>query len=316
MGKAVMARMYSENPLRDLYHFSHAFLSNQVARFAPSLYIKFTRQTGRGKKVTSQMETAVYFFRCFADYIDQIGLSIDQSEEYLRGKKVLEYGPGDILGVALLMYAYGAECVHCVDRFPIEKKSPNNLQVYQFLLDSIDDGKRERGKQAFKVTGRVDSGFNPNAITYSVTPDGLAPNGHKYDLIISRAVLEHVNNLESTIKNIRRVLKRGGISIHQVDLKSHGLDRYQTFDFLTWPEFLYRSMYSHKGYPNRWRIDKYRELVEKSGLSCNKLVPLGKLEEEKIGIIKPRLAKQFRHLTPEELSWLEFWMVLQHDWKS
>ena len=309
-------RMYSENPILDIFHFTHAFLSNQLARYAPSLYIKLTRQTGRSKEVTNRCETAIYFIRCFSEYIDQIGLSINQSQEFLRGKRVLEYGPGDILGVALLMYAHGAESVHCVDRFPIEKKTRNNLQVYQFLLESIEGEKRARAKKAFNVAGRVESGFNPKAITYSVTPDGLAPNGLKYDLIISRAVLEHVNDLESTLNNISRVLKKDGISIHQVDLKSHGLDRYQTFDFLTWPEFLYRSMYSHKGFPNRWRIDKYKELIEKSGLSCNKFVPLGKLEREKIEIIKPKLAKQFRHLSPEELSWLEFWMVLEHGWKG
>src|SRR5262245_372982 len=316
MGEVEIVIMYSENPVLDILHFSHAFLSNQLARFVPSLYIKLTRQTGRSSQVTSRYETAFYFIRCFREYIDQIGLSFDQSEEYLKGKKVLEYGPGDILGVALLMYAHGAESVHCVDRFPIEKKSLKNLQVYQFLLDSIDRGKRARAKKAFNVSGKVDSGFNPNAITYSVTPDGLAPNGLKYDLIISRAVLEHVNDLESTLNNISRVLKQGGISIHQVDLKSHGLDRYQPFDFLTWLEILYRSMYSHKGFPNRWRIDKYKELIEKSGLSCNKFAPLGKLEQEKIEIIKPGLAKQFRHLSPEELSWLEFWMILEHGSKD
>jgi SAM-dependent methyltransferase len=308
--------MYSENFLYDLLLFTNAFLSNQLARYAPSLYLKLTRQRERRKEITGGDEDADYFLRCFDEYFEQIGMKIGESEEYLKGKKILEYSPGDILGVALLMYANGAESVNCVDRFPLEKKSVKNLQVYQLLLDSLNGKKRDRGNQAFRLSGKVDSGFNPNAITYSVTPDGLAPNGYKYDLIISRAVLEHVNDLGGTLNNIRRVLRKDGISIHLVDLKSHGLDRYQTFDFLTWPEFIYRSMYSHKGFPNRWRIDKYRELVKKSGLRCNKFAPMGRLEEERIAIIRHGLAKQFSHLSLEELSWLEFWMVLEHDCKD
>jgi SAM-dependent methyltransferase len=316
MGEAIIARMYSENPFYDMLLFSKAFLSNQLARIAPALYVKLTRQTGRGELLVRGDEDGGYFLRCYKEYFELIGLNIDESGNYLRGKKVLEYGPGDILGIALLMYANGADSVDCVDRFPIEKRSPKNIEVYRILLDSLDGIKRIRGNQAFRISGRIESGFNPQAISYSVTPDGLAPAEQKYDLVISRAVLEHVNDLERTLANICRVLKQDGISIHQVDLKSHGLDRYQAFDFLTWPETLYRSMYSHKGFPNRWRIDKYKEWIEKSGLRCNKLIPLGRLEEEKIEIIKPMLAKQFRQLSTEELSWLEFWMVLEHDRKS
>ena len=37
--------------------------------------------------------------------------------------------------------------------------------------------------------------------------------------------------------DIQRSMKAGGLSVHQVDLKSHGLDRYVAFDFLTWLGF-------------------------------------------------------------------------------
>jgi len=71
-----------------------------------------------------------------------------------------------------------------------------------------------------------------------------------------------------------------------------------------------------KGFPNRWRIDKYKELIERCGLKCNKFAPLGRLEEKEIEVIKPAMAKQFHHLSLEELSWLEFWMVLEHERKT
>ncbi len=303
--------MYSENRANDVLLFGKAFLSNQLARFAPSLYVKLTHPTGRGGGERSGSQDADYFIRCFTEYFEQLGLNIEESEQYLKGKKVLEYGPGDILGMALLMYAHGAETVHCVDRFPLEKMSEKNLEIYNILLGFLEDEKRVRAKNAFRENGKPESGFNPNAITYSVVPDGLVRREKEYDLIISRAVLEHVNDLEKTLLDIGKALKKGGISIHEVDLKSHGLDRYQTFDFLTWPDMLYRLMYSHKGYPNRWRIDKYKEWIKRSGLRCNKFVPTEKLEQEKIDIIMPKVAKPFRHISAEELSWLGFWMVLK-----
>jgi SAM-dependent methyltransferase len=303
--------MYSENRANDVLLIGKAFLSNQLARFAPSLYVKLTHQTGRGSGETSGSQDADYFIRCFTEYFEQIGLNIEESEQYLKGKKVLEYGPGDILGMALLMYAHGAETVHCVDRFPLEKMSEKNLEIYNILLGFLEGENRVKANNAFRENGKPESGFNPNAITYSVVPDGLVRREEEYDFIISRAVLEHVNDLEKTLLDIGKALKKGGTSIHEVDLKSHGLDRYQTFDFLTWPDMLYRLMYSHKGYPNRWRVDKYKEWIKSSGLRCNKFVPTEKLGPEKIDVIMPKVAKPFRHISAEELSWLGFWMVLE-----
>lgn len=303
--------MYTESPINDIYLFTKALCSNQLARYAPKLYVNLTNQTGRGTG-EEIAEVADYFIRCFQDYRAQIGLNEAEFSDYLTGKSILEYGPGDILGVALLMYAHGAERICCVDRFPLAKLSDKNIQVYTHILNSLDPRKRERANQAFNDNGNPSSGFNPQAICYKVTASGLSGASSEYDLIISRAVLEHVNDLEATMLDIKRSMKADGISIHEVDLKSHGLDRYTAFDFLTWPGILYKLMYNHKGFPNRWRADRYKELAEQSGLHVKELNPTEKLGQEKISVIYPKLAKEFRHLSPDDLSWLGFSMVLEH----
>lgn len=145
----------------------------------------------------------------------------------------------------------------------------------------------------------------------TLTKNGLSGESNCYDLIISRAVLEHVNNLEETMLDIKRSLRDSGISLHQVDLKSHGLDRYVDFDFLTWPSFIYNLMYSHKGYPNRLRVNRYKELAEKSNLSIKELISIDRLNMEKIDLIYNKLDKEFRNVSPEELSCLGFWLVLE-----
>lgn len=303
--------MYTENPGKDICLFCRAALSNLVARHAPSLYVKLTHQTGRGGGAEKAGETAEYFLRCRDEYFGQLGLEQAQWASWLKGKRILEYGPGDILGVALLLYAHGAQAVDCVDRFPLQAMSAANLRVYRALLDALEGAARERGGRAFREPGRPESGFDPRAISCRVTRDGLSGRTAEYDWVISRAVLEHVNRLDETLLDVRRALKPAGISVHQVDLKSHGLDRYRDFDFLSWPEPLYRLMYGAKGFPNRWRVDKYVEAAQQAGLRFRSLSPTGCLDAGHIEKLRPSLAPAFRHLPADQLSWLGFWMVLE-----
>ncbi|MDO9195013.1 methyltransferase domain-containing protein [Rhodoferax sp.] len=304
--------MYTENPGKDAFRFAKAIASNQVARFAPKLFVKITHQTGRGDGEEKPAEIADYFIRCYYDYQEQLGLADHEFRDYLSGRSVLEYGPGDVLGVALLMYAHGAKSVCCVDRFPLSNLSNKNIEVYARLLDSLGHAERERASNAFNEKGNPRSGLNSEAISYKVTSNGLSGAFMAFDLIISRAVLEHVNDLAETMVDIKRGMKKTGISLHQVDLKSHGLDRYKDFDFLTWPKFAYDLMYSHKGFPNRWRVDRYRELAASAGLHMKNLSPTGRLEQRQIKVIHPKVARQFSRVSPDELSWLGFWMLLEH----
>ena len=70
-------------------------------------------------------------------------------------------------------------------------------------------------------------------------------------------------------------------------------------------------MYSRKGRPNRWRVDTYQELAERSGLTIKKLVPTGELPREQIESLRPSLPSVFRSIPPELLSWVGFWIVLE-----
>jgi hypothetical protein len=71
-------------------------------------------------------------------------------------------------------------------------------------------------------------------------------------------------------------------------------------------------MYSHKDYPNRLRVNKYRELAEQAQLKVKYLSPTGRLDPRKVDLIYAKVAKEFRQTSPEELSWEGFWMYLEH----
>lgn len=305
--------MYTENIAKDILLFSKAVVTNQLARFTPTLYVKLTRQTGRAHEEETSKKIGDYLIQCFKDYFTQLEIEPENIEEYLHNKVILEYGPGDILGVALLMYAHGAQQIHCVDRFPLEKTTEKNIEVYSHILNSLNDEKRKRAESIFLKHGDPGSGFDPDKILYLVTANGFSGEKGTYDLIISRAVLEHVNNLDGTFNDIKTALKQTGTSIHQVDLKSHNLDRYKELDFLSWPSFAYRLMYSHKGFPNRWRIDRYQNLIQSHDLECTKFACTQKLDIHKAKEIRHKLASPFQKLSGEELSWLGFWMVLRQN---
>lgn len=286
-----------------------AALTNQLARFAPGLYMRLTGETGRGLGEESSGQAASYFRACFDDYFAKLGVAPSEISTFLTGKRLLEYGPGDLPGVALLMVAHGAEAVICVDRFPLMQLSEKNLAVINDLLSGLGTVERQRAESCFLRAGDPVSSFNPNRIRYRIAPSGLSGLRDEIDLVLSRAVLEHVNDLPATFADMHAAMKRDAIAIHQVDLKSHGLHQANPLDFLTWPDYLWRLMYSHKGVPNRLRVDAYRAILAQTGFDVISLEPTLLADLADMRAVRSALAAPFRHVSDEDLRWMGFWLV-------
>lgn len=301
--------MYGRHPLADAGRIVHAMLTDQLAHLAPRLYIKLTGQTGRGASRESAQQIADYFKKCFDEYFQTLGVEPGQISHYLAGKRILEYGPGDVPGVALLMIAHGADSVVCVDRFPMVSISTTNAEVFSRLMDGLDEEAKARAASCFLKPGDPASGLCEQRIRYLVRPGGLSGLSNAADLIISRAVLEHVNDLHATFADMHDALSDAGVAIHQVDLKSHGLHRDNPLDFLTWPDYWWSWMYAHKGMPNRWRVNRYRETLSANSLRTTLLKPTVLADQRDIEEVRPYLAGPFRAVSDEDLSWLGFWLV-------
>lgn len=286
-----------------------ASLTNQVARFAPAAYVYLTGQTGRGAGEVRLDEVGAYFETCVDDYFERLGVAPAARTAYLEDKQLLEYGPGDVPGVALLMIAHGAERVVCADRFPLVRLSPKNVEIVKLMLARLPEPLRERAESCFRQRGRPESGLRPERIDYQIRPSGLSGLESEIDLVISRAVLEHVNDLPATFRDTAAALKPGGTAIHLVDLKSHGLHRSNPLDFLDWPCWLWSLMYSEKGVPNRLRANAYRDAVRASGLELVSMEPTLRASPADVEAVRPHLARPFRELSDEDLSWLGFWLV-------
>ncbi len=300
------------NLLASTVRFLRATATNQLARLAPSYYFKLTKTTGRGASdVESDSDIAAYFLRCFDDYFRVLGVPAASVGRWLSGKVVLEYGPGDLPGMAILLVAHGVEKVFCVDRFPLLAASEKNHAAIEALLAHLGREERKRAADCFRERGNPRSGYSAHRVEYMIRDSGLSGLDGQVDLIISRAVLEHINSLERTFADMERALRPGAIAIHQVDLKSHGLHRKNPLDFLNWPPWMWNCMFSEKGAPNRWRVDKYRNVLNDTHLRTTLLQPTLRADPRDVSQARPHLARTFRDLSDEDLSWLGFWLVLE-----
>ncbi len=294
------------------FRFARAALTNQVAQLFPRLYIRLTKQTGRGSGEESFDDIAEYFHLCFREYFERLAITPEQIPQFLNGKHLIEYGPGDFPGVAILMYAWGAEKIYCVDRFPMMVFSEKNVAALRRLLDALPPEQKLRANHCFASIGSPESGLRQDCIEYIVNSKGLSGLRNAADLIYSRAVLEHVNDLQASINDMKAALREGGTMIHKIDLKSHGLHKTNRLDFLTWSNIAWRLMYSAKGVPNRLRVDRYRKALDQAGFKIETIEPVETARQSEIEEVRPHLAKDFRDLSDEDLSWLSFWLIARH----
>jgi SAM-dependent methyltransferase len=194
-------------------------------------------------------------------------MSIDQSIDYIKNVfndyksisgiekfygKIAEVGPGDSNGVAFLMISDGADSVDLVDKYYSSRDEKHEEDVLCRLSSRSFKHKIKKAKRHYGNEASAESFFQ---------------NNNRYDFIVSRAVLEHVDAPLFSIQSMYNSLNRGGMLIHKVDLRDHGMfSEYKLHDltFLTIPKKLYKLFTHNTGRPNRVMADEYISFIEKN----------------------------------------------------
>jgi len=269
-------------------------------------------------------ESISYINTVFEDYL----LYGNLRPEDLRGQRVLEVGPGDNLGVALKFISKGAAEVVCLDRFRTDRDELQQIEIYKALLTTFNEEDWRLARSAITFSGGYLE-FDERKVKYisNIAVEGAHPlfQEESFDLIVSRAVLEHVFNLDKAFLNMSLWLKVGGSLLHKVDLRPHGMfpGHSNPLTFLTIPGFLWPLMVRNTGQPNRKRVNYYREKLGKLGIydfeiyvthifgNEGEILPhklsLGFGEDydatnvELVRQIRKRLDKEFESLSDEEL---------------
>ena len=265
-----------------------------------------------------------YIDEVFWDYLTYSGLSLDD----LHGRRVLEIGPGDNLGVALKFLSAGCSQVVCVDKFFARRNDEKQLRIYRALRESLTDAEQQR----FDASVSLERSFQPNPerLRYVCgvsieTANRLLP-AESFDFIVSRAVLMELRDSDAGFASMNDLLKPGGWMIHKVaplqDYRMFQEFGYSPLEFLTVPQWLYQRMVSDCGGPNRKSVGYYRhklaELNYRSTIHIVNLVgsklkfapgmtsPLPEVPEYHnaralVQEIRPRLQAEFQALQDDDL---------------
>jgi SAM-dependent methyltransferase len=277
-----------------------------------------------GSSLGDPAERVAYSRRAFEAFAGWMGLE----PRGIAGRRVLELGPGEELSLALRFLAAGAAGVSCIDRFRFDVDPVWEGEVYRLLLEDLDAEGRARLAGVLTPDGLLDESNDRLDVVRGVGIEGGAqrPRSPRFDLIVSLAVLEHVYDLAQALRMMDALLAPGGVMLHQVDLRDHGMfsgGGRHPLEFLTVRDPLYRLMTSHTGAPNRERIGTYRELLRGLGHEAKiEVMNVGGSREdltpsteqlvvgrdldpelaESIERLRPRLAPAFAGLPVEELA--------------
>ncbi|MFN2391407.1 MAG: class I SAM-dependent methyltransferase [Pyrinomonadaceae bacterium] len=154
----------------------------------------------------------------------------------VKGKHVLELGPGKTIEVMLKAKADGASSVAIVD-----------IEKYLTTQQTLDNG-----------------------INYKIYDGRKIPfPDESFDLIWSSDVYEHIRFPQITVEETYRLLRPGGMVIHLIDLRDHfsfGNNPDLIFNCLKYPKWLWEMMtWNRSNYINRLRASEWIKIHESAG---------------------------------------------------
>lgn len=268
-----------------------------LARRTPGLFAwRIRRRRGRGVRP----EDAAKYARAVADDYEAVALAagvVATRDALWRGRRVLELGPGDTRSIGLIARARGAERYVAVDAYDIESRDEEkNRAIYERVV--------EREGLPGDAWRELLAGT-----TVSASFADACGDGRRIDLVLSRAVLEHVSDLAGLFAALAPVLADDAILIHKVDLRSHGMHLDNELDFLLFPESVYGRMADHLDLPNRVRASAYLALGRGDGLRVVHASATHRTSLDTVRALRPHLPPAFAELPEGELRVLGLWLV-------
>lgn len=205
----------------------------------------------------------------------------------LRGKRVLELGPGSDLGVGLLLIAKGASSYTGFDRNNLASNVPPGFyqrlaaRVPEVDLASLTDGRISYvTREDFDVSAGITAGV---------------------DVVLSNAAFEHFDDVRSTVRQLTQVANPSTKLVVEIDMQTHSrwIREVDPNNIYRYPKWLY-DLFRFPGQPNRWRPDDYVMEFERNGWGDIRLWPENQLDDRKHS---RRVHPAFQR---EKLEWLSF----------
>jgi hypothetical protein len=220
----------------------------------------------------------------------------------LRGKHVLEIGPGDHLAAGLVMLALGAASHTSLDRFPGEYSNAYAKSWYRAIHANWSAMFAHVAWPEWLDVERFPEAY-PDRVR--IVKAGVEDVGDLpvCDIVCSYAVGEHVLDVHAFGRTTKKLMKSDGVAIHVVDFSQHfDWSRYgDPFLFLSISDRAWRWMGSNRGLPNRVRYGEFIAALRASGLQVHAV-------EKKMALDVPdagRMLHRFRAMPMESVRTIE-----------
>lgn len=213
-------------------------------------------------------ESLAYIDSVFNDYLMYSGITVSSLED----KRILEIGPGDNFGVALRFLAAGAKQIICLDKYYSKRNERKQNLIYQAIRQKLETNSRIRFDNAIDLSDGIK--LNPEKINYiygiGIEEADKILEPQSFDIILSRAVIEHIYDIDTAFVVMDKLLAPEGYILHKIDFRDHGMfsdGGLHPLTFLTIPDSVYRLMISDSGKPNRKLINYYEKKISELGYS-------------------------------------------------
>lgn len=205
-----------------------------------------------------------------------------------EGKNMVELGSGRYARQGLRMLKGGANRVTLIDPYAV---SLGDLRHRKMLEEDC----LRLGLSLDEALASISS--VPASVSSFAEPEFA---GHA-DVVISSAFLEHVRDPLRVLQRCYWILKPGGVTWHNVDLRDH----YFAFPFemLAYSDAVWEKLLAPKGgfYQNRWRLSDYLTAMEEAGFA-NIEYQVTLRDHEGLKKIRPRLQERFRQMDDDMLA--------------
>jgi SAM-dependent methyltransferase len=231
--------------------------------------------------------------------------------ERLAGRSVLEVGPGQDLGLPLILIGLGASCT-VVDRYPVQWDPEFHPRYYCELLVAVQAEMPEVDGGAIETVlrHREHAGDRLRVQRGGLEEIDDVPEG-SIDVTYSNAALEHVVDVERAVVALARITRRGGVGFHQTDFRDH-----RTFDrpleFLTYEEDEFRAVLEERAWScgNRVRPSEFLAAFDRAGFIA-RLEPNLMAEAAYLRDVLSRSIARFRAMDPVDVGVLGGRFILE-----
>lgn len=299
---------------------------------AMSLAMPVVRALRRERVTTGEASSARY---CYSVFLRHYLVARRFNAE--RPSTVMEFGPGDTIGVGLCWLICGASTFYAADshryasvaqslrvfdalvalfrdRAPIPNDWPDlkpELDDLSFPLGEVDLSEERLERIRAAIRRMDDPASGPFEIRYFAPWDEESPvPPASVDMAYSQAVLEHVVDLRQAYSAMAKWVKPGGLISHNIDLRSHGT-AFDENGHWSYSDVQWRRANNKQAYRaiNRVPCSGHLKLIEEAGFE---IVDCVRVDDFR-GIERKHLAPKFQGLSDSDLNSLIVHVVGRRD---